>query len=79
MKKLLFALLAVVVLLSSCSCSSVESNYKIVDSDGYKYYTDSYKITQTNCIEFTGKNGYTDGRKVNLCGTYTIIDNTVKP
>lgn len=77
MKKLLFVLLGIVVL-SSCNCNC-DAKYKIVDADGHNYYTDSYTTTQTNCIVFTGKSGFTEGREVSLCGTYVIVDNQEKP
>ena len=77
MKKLLFTLLTIVVLLSSCD-SKCDAKYRIVGTDGYIYYTDSYTITQTNCIVFTGKSGFTDGREVSLCGPYVIVNNHEK-
>lgn len=78
MKTLLFILLATASLLSSCACKC-EGKYKIVDANGYEYYTDSYNKTQTNCITFTGKSGFTKERQISLCGAYTIIDNEDLP
>lgn len=72
MKKLILPFLISLPLLSSCEVG--DANYKITDSTGYNYYTDSYTVTSTDCLIFIGKQGFTKGREVSVCSEYSIVD-----
>lgn len=66
MKKVL-VLISISVMLVACGNSS---KYKIIDSRGNFYFTDSYSI-DNNCVVFDDYNG---NKKMTICGTYTIIN-----
>lgn len=77
MKKLFAEALLVlyaIVMLQSCDYDyDCKAKYKIVDSRGYKYYTDTY-ISDCNCVSFVN---YT-GESVKICGSYRIVEQKTK-
>jgi hypothetical protein len=64
--------LVLVLCIGSCGC---DYKYRITDSHGNNYYTNSYVCdsgeNKRNCIKFT-----TNSSVVELCGSYQIIEKT---
>lgn len=75
MKKLFFTVALgfyAIVMLQSCDCGC-NSKYRIVDSHGYQYYTDTY-ISDGNCISFVKSSG----ENIKICGSYRIVEQKTK-
>jgi hypothetical protein len=73
MKKLLFAVIALLVV---TSCAKSDKKYEIIDSTGNSYYTDSYQ-QEGNCIKFFSDCGCGSGIEKGyvLCGSFSIEEN----
>ena len=70
MKKLMLitSVFALIGMASCCDCN--KSKYKIINNRDYRFYTDEYK-TDGTCISFISKH---TGRRITICGSYSIIE-----
>lgn len=65
--------LIICLLLIICSCADNNMKYKVTDSKGDNYYTNSYSKND-NCITFQYECNCSasDTKTVTLCGSYKI-------
>jgi len=77
MKKSTIFMVSLVFLMVSCN----GKKYRISDSRGNYYHTNSYETVEEGCIKFKDLctcNKEEDGDEIKICGSYTITENEIE-